>query len=76
MHAHELGYAKVNYYNLAECCEAEADMYFRYLPRVGDLVTIFTNDDREIKGRVRSVEHFAEDERRIEPDITITLERV
>ena len=74
MLAHELGYATVEYYDDMLHKENEVVIYFRYLPRRGDLITIYTSDDREIRKRVSGIEHFVEDQRRIEPDIIIRTE--
>lgn len=74
MDYNELGHAKVRYFDRITLKEDEVDMYFRYLPNRGDEITVYTRDKREVKGRVRTVSHYAEDQRRIEPDITIMLE--
>lgn len=74
MEAHQLGHAKVNYYDRALGREMETDMYFRYLPNKGDRVTIFLKDDREVEGRVSSIHHHAQSWRELAPDITIYLE--
>lgn len=72
---HELGYAKVEYYDRKAEKDREIMIYFRYLPRKGDMLTVYQSDNSAtIRGRVGSIEHFVEDQRRVEPDITIRLE--
>lgn len=74
MEAHALGTAIVEYYDKATEREAETRIYFQYLPRKGDRLTVYTRDKREIHGRVVDVHHAVEDVRRIEADITIRIE--
>ncbi len=74
MEAHELGHAKVDYFDRTLGRSMETDMYFRYLPNKGDRLTIFTKDGRDIEGRVASVHHAAQSWRELAPDITIYLE--
>lgn len=71
---HELGCATVEYYDYLTEEEKEITIFFRYLPRKGDRLTIYPTDGETIRGRVGSVEHHVEDQRRIEADITIRLE--
>ena len=76
MEAHELGHAKVEYYDLDAEKSSEVDAYFRFLPRKGDVITICTPEGGSVRGNVCSIQHVMESERRIEPDITICLDGV
>tara|TARA_R110000824_G_scaffold191119_3_gene372695 strand:+ start:778 stop:1020 length:243 start_codon:yes stop_codon:yes gene_type:complete len=74
MEAHELAYAKVEYYDRNTGKSSEVDAYFRFLPRKGDVIKVCLAEGGSVKGSVCSIHHVMESERRIEPDITIHLE--
>jgi len=76
MEAHELAHAKVEYYDSRTGKSNEIDAYFRFLPRKGDPIEVYTPEGGSIRGSVCSIRHAMESVRRIEPDITIHLNGV
>jgi len=76
MEGHELGHAKVEYYDREAGESNEVDAYFRFLPRKGDSIEVHTPDGRSVRGNVCSIRHTMESVRRIEADITIHLDGV
>lgn len=74
----ELIAVKVEYFELDDNSERLIEynkiVYVNFLPRTGDLVTLYIND-KEIKRRVNIVEFFLADNRDAYPDITIRLHR-
>lgn len=74
----ELIAVKVEYFELDDngehLTEHNEIVYINFLPRRGDLITLYIND-KEIKRQVNVVEFFLADNRDAYPDITIRLDR-
>lgn len=74
MNPHELAYVVVEYYDRETESQRKVGTYLRFLPRKGEILTVHTSKGETIRRRVCSIEHIAEDQRRIEQDIIIRTE--
>lgn len=74
----ELRYLKIMWTSSDKLHQIEADCYVDTIPRIGEELTLYLvrkhDLDLEITGKITRIKHFAENQPRIQQDITIFVQ--